>query len=149
MLTELCAYLKNYFLRNGADDLHAGTFKISNGSIEELDFLLPGQYYRIAGSVFNDGVHQYGMSGEAAETLTDETFSGVIWAMAVPPTVIALAGEIAAWNTANADALSGPYASESFGGYSYSKGTSATGGAYSWRDQFASRLNQYRRLSVL
>lgn len=149
MLTELCAFLKNYFLRDGTNDLHSGTFTIENGSIEALDFLQPGQYYRIAGSVFNDGVHKYGDTSENAELLVDETFSGVVWAMAVPPTVIALAGEIAEWNTANAAALSGPYQSESFGGYSYSKGTSTNGGAYSWRDAFAARLTPYRRLSVL
>lgn len=145
MLTELCAELRNYFLRDREADIHYGEYTISGGSID-LPFLLEGQYFRIVGSVLNDGVYQY-----PASDLTDEEFSGAVWAMAVPPAVIALSEEIEAWNTANADALASPYTSESFGGYSYTKasGSSASGGAYSWKDQFASRLSKWRRLSVL
>lgn len=146
MLTELCAELKNYFLRNQREDIHNGLFTISGGSID-LPFLLDGQYFRIVGSVFNDGVHKY-----PAFDLTDEEFSGAVWAMAVPPSVIALSAEIEAWNEKNAEALASPYTSESFGGYSYTKATTGgvgTNGAFTWRDQFASRLTKWRRLSVL
>ena len=146
MLTELCAELKNYFLRDREADIHYGSYTISGGSIV-LPFLLAGQYFRIVGSVLNDGVYEYPAVG-----LTDETFAGAVWAMAVPPTVIALADDIEAWNEKNADALASPYTSESFGGYSYTKASGASssgGGAYSWKDQFASRLAKYRRLSVL
>lgn len=146
MLTELCAELKNYFLRNREADIHYGEYTISGGSIV-LPFLLAGQYFRIVGSVLNDGVYEYPAVG-----LTDETFAGAVWAMSVPPTVIALADDIEAWNAKNADALASPYTSESFGGYSYTKATTVgvgTNGAFTWRDQFASRLAKWRRLSVL
>lgn len=146
MLTELCAELKNYFLRNREADIHYGEYTISGGSID-LPFLLNGQYFRIVGSLLNDGVYQY-----PADGLTDEEFTGAVWAMAVPPAVVALAADIEAWNTANAEALASPYTSESFGGYSYTKasGSSNNGsGGYTWRDQFASRLAKWRRLSVL
>lgn len=146
MLTELCAELKNYFLRDGLKDIHPGEYTISNGSID-LPFLLNNQYYRIVGSVFNDGVHKY---GDTHDVLTDETFVGAVWAMALPLSVIALSNEIDAWNTQNADILSSPYTSESFGGYSYSKASGVSGGgAFTWKDQFASRLSKWRRLSVL
>jgi hypothetical protein len=74
--------------------------------------------------------------------------------MSVPPAVLALAEEIDTWRAANADALSSPYQSESFGGYSYSKASGGGAGgsgsaAYGWQDQFAARLAPYRRLSVL
>lgn len=149
MLTELCAEIRNYFLRDYRKDIHAGTFTISNGSVEPLSFLKVGQFFRIVGSLFNDGVHQYGEDG-----LADETFTGEIWAMAVPPAVIALSGEIDEWKEKNAEALSSPYQSESFGGYSYTKGAgsaspSGKASAYSWQDQFSSKLSQYRRISVL
>lgn len=146
MLTELCAELKNYFLRDRDADIHYGKYTISGGSID-LPFLLDGQYFRIVGSVLNDGVYQYPTSN-----LTDEEFSGAVWAMAVPPSVIALAADIDEWNAKNADALASPYTSESFGGYSYTKATTGgigTSGAYTWVDQFASRLSKWRRLSVL
>lgn len=146
MLTEFCATVKNYFLPNGAEDIHDGTFTISNGHLEPLSFLQNGQYFRIVGSIFNDGVW------DSTSVLNDETFTGSIWAMAVPPDVVTLCDEITQWQTDNAELLNSPFSSESFGGYSYSKASNAGesgGGGYSWKDQFASRLNIYRRIKPL
>lgn len=142
MLTELCAELKNWFDRD--QPKWYGQFKIENGAIE-LD-LQSGQYFRIIGSVFNDGVYQYPVSD-----LTDEVFSGAVWAMAVPPAVIALSEEIDAWQTQYADVLKSPYTSESFGGYSYTRASGGSSGgvsndAPSWQSTFASRLNQWRKI---
>lgn len=156
MLTELCAFLRNYFLadnRNPDKYIHHGTFTVADGQIEALSFLVPGQYFRVIGSVFNDGVWQYQPDGET-HAMKDETFDGTIWAMSVPPEVLALADEIEAWKAANADALSSPYQSESFGGYSYSKasggGAGGSGsGAYGWQDQFAARLAPYKRKAAV
>ena len=138
MLTEICAEIRNYFeVPNGR---HFGTFTISGGSIAPLDFLQEGQYFRIVGSVFNDGVYQY-----PATSLTDEVFEGAVWAMAAPPTLIALAAEIEAYNDSDASKAS-PYTSESFGGYSYTKATDANGAPIGWQKAFASRLNKWRKL---
>ena len=91
MLTELCQELRNWFNRNM--DKWDGDFIIEDGVLRNFaGKLKPNQYFRIMGSVFNDGVHKYGEGG-----LTDETFTGSIWAMAVPPAVIALSDEIDAW----------------------------------------------------
>lgn len=163
MLTELCAYLRNYFLvdyLNVDNRIHYGTFWIRGNEIQELPFLEVGQYFRVVGSRFNDGVwknvERRGGSTEpgTSSAMTDETFTGAIWAMSVPPEVVALSSEIDAWVSSHSQSLSSPYQSESFGGYSYSKssggGTSGNpSAAYSWQDQFASRLAPYRRLSVL
>ena len=138
MLTELCAELRNYFeVPNGR---HFGKFEINGGSITPLGFLQEGQYFRIIGSVFNDGVYQY-----PATSLIDEVFEGAVWAMAVPPTLIALSAEIEAYNESDAGKAS-PYTSESFGGYSYTKATDASGAPIGWQKAFASRLNKYRKL---
>lgn len=92
MLTEICAKLHNYFLvPNG---IHKGEYKIEGGKITPLDFLQEGQYFRIVGSVFNDGVHRY---AEADLDLTDEAFSGAIWALAIPPKLVDLSREIKAF----------------------------------------------------
>ena len=137
MLTELLAEIRNYFeVPNGR---HFGTFTISGGSIAPLDFLQEGQYFRIVGSVFNDGVYQY------PTKLKDEVFEGAVWAMAVPPTLIALAAEIKSYNDSDAGKAS-PYTSESFGGYSYTKATDANGAPIGWQKAFASRLNKWRKL---
>lgn len=141
MLTELCAEIRNYFLVDGG--IHHGDFKISGGSIAPLPFLKEGQYFRIVGSAFNDGVHQYPVAD-----LIDESFTGAVWEMAVPPAVISLADDISSYVSGDA-AKPSAYASESFGGYTYSKATGANGAPLSWEQIFASRLNKYRRYSVL
>lgn len=140
MLTEICAEIRNYFV----SDIHNGTFEIVGGKITPLDFLKENQYFRIIGSVFNDGVYK----NTADLKLTDEVFSGAVWSMAVPPSVIDLAAEIEAFNKSDAGKPS-PYTSESFGGYSYSKATDSNGVPLTWQKAFASRLNKWRRISVL
>lgn len=148
MLSQVCAEIRNYFLVNPRRDIHRGKFTVTDGSIEPLPFLQEGQYFRIKDSVFNDGVWIYGNS----ILNHDETFYGEIWAMSVPQEIIELSQEIEEWVANNADVLNSPYQSESFGGYSYSKGTSYandSNSAYGWRNQFASRLSPYRRISVL
>ena len=142
MLTEICDYLNNYFWRQKI----TGDFEITGGSIN-VPQLKEGQYFRIVGSVFNDGVHQY-----PAENLIDEKFTGAIWSMAVPATVIDLATEISEWvaqyGGANSPALS-PFNSESFGNYSYSKGavsSGSTGNPNTWQSVYAARLNKWRKL---
>lgn len=138
MLTEICAELRNWFVvPNG---VHIKTYTISGGSIAPLDFLQEGQYFRIIGSVFNDGVHQY-----PAADLTNEVFHGAVWAMAVPPSLIALSAEIEEYNKSYAGKAS-PYTSESFGGYSYTKATDASGAPISWQKAFARRLDRWRKL---
>ena len=139
MLEQVLMHLKNWFLVPGG--IHEGTYTIEDGSIT-LPFLENGQYFRIFGSVFNDGLHLY-----PASDLKSETFEGTVWALAVPQAVVDLAEEIESWQTKNGDASVSPYQSESFGGYQYSKATdSASGGAVTWQSAFRSRMNAWRKL---
>lgn len=145
MLTELCQELRNWFDQKRI----FGTFHIENGSID-VD-LQEGQYFRIVGSVFNDGVYQN--VSKVLSSLHDEVFTGTVWAMAVPPEVIALASDIADWQKEYGAAAQSPYVSESFGGYSYSKGSGAstTGGgdgSPTWKSAFASRINLWRKARI-
>lgn len=143
MLDLICNELNNYF----ETSKYFGTFDIRNGAIDlsqlvENGDLQDGQYFRIVGSIFNDGVYQY-----PAEGLQDESFSnGSVWPMAVPKEVIELSTEIASWMEKNSDILNSPFQSESFGGYSYSKKSSGSvEGGVTWQSQYATRLNQWRK----
>ena len=139
MLEQVLMNIRNWFTVEGG--IHSGTFSIEDGGIT-LPFLANGQYFRICGSVFNDGLHQY-----PAGDLKTETFDGAVWALAIPQAVIDLAAEIEEWQKKNGEGASGIYQSESFGGYSYSKATdSATGGAVTWQSAFRSRMNAWRKL---
>ena len=118
MLEELMRECKNWFV--APNGVHLGTFTVKEGSIT-LPFLVYGQYFRIVGSVFNDGVYEYGNV-----YLQDETFEGAIWALSVPPAFIKLSEEIKSWRDQYENAANSPFQSESFAGYSYTK-SSANG----------------------
>ena len=145
MLTEQCQELRNWFERKK----FFGTFTIESGQIDLPDgSLQSGQYFRIVGSVFNDGVHKY--DPESESQLVDEVFEGAIWSMGVPPAVVDLSERISEWVTKYGDSVSSPYQSESFGGYSYQKASSGQGNAGSssptWQSTFASELNRWRKI---
>lgn len=153
-LTEVCANIKNYFLR-GDEDRKTGTFTVTSGTAP-LDSLLEGQYFAIFGSVLNNGVWQNTAADLA--NLRNETFTGQIWSMSVPRDFEQLCEDIAAWRTkyegVNSANMS-PYQSETVAGvYSYSKGSGGSSGGGSattttWQRVFASRLNTYRRIYIL
>ena len=153
MLTEVCAYLKNWF---DVDEYHKklprmeGKFRVANGSLPELeDLLIKGQCFYIYGSYLNDGVHVY--TDELR--LNDETFTGLIQSMRVEPDFLKVCQEMEAWETKYGgvdSAAMSPYNSESFGGYSYSKSAGGSGdGARASSDPvsvFGSRLKRWRKL---
>lgn len=130
-LTDLCQECKNWF----EIEKHSGTFSVEGGTIE-LDFLDEGQYFRIIGSKFNDGVYQY-----HSECLKDEQFNGAIWALAIPKAFLKLVDKITEFEETNEKILNSPYQSESFGGYSYSKPS-----GFSFKDVFKSDLNRWRKI---
>ena len=149
MLTEICAWLKNYFCQD--EDKIIGDFAVNNGAVTPSVDLQTGQYYRIVGSVFNDGVHAYD------DTLHDESeFHGAVWKMRIPQKFLDLVDEIESWQDKyggiDSSNLS-PFQSESFGGYSYSKGYQSYGssgsggsGGTTWQDTFRTRLIPYMRI---
>lgn len=151
MIEEICRYLNNWFDSDGtgAQRRYFGLFTIADGNLDLSDIgAQRGQYFRIIGSVFNDGIYIY-----PAKSLRDETFDGAIWLMAIPKEVINIAREIEAWQekygSVDSPAMS-PYNSESFGGYSYSKSSGSSdngvGGTGTWQGAFASRLNKWRKI---
>ena len=66
---ELCVYTHNFFDR--ADDPVAGEFAFEPDTVPAG--VVPGQYFLVCGSIFNDGVHKAG-DGD----LTAETFNGTV-----------------------------------------------------------------------
>lgn len=149
MLTLICQYLHNWFDRGQSK--WVGKIAVNeDGEMTDdghaLD-LKNGQYFRIIGSTLNDGVHLY-----PASDLVAEEFEGAVWAMAVPPAVIALSQKIDLWEQKYGgvdSAAMSPYTSESFDGYSYSKGGgsySGSGSSVTWMDVFGNALNPWRKL---
>ena len=125
-------HCRNYFETGSYD----GEITIESGQLI-TPALAHGRYIAIRGSVWNDGVHQVG------DALTDETFTGRGWVLS-PPAFVALVEEISAYDDKNPI---GALQSESFGSYSYSRGSAGdVTGAAGWQGAFAGRLNDYQRL---
>ena len=150
MLQQICEHIHNYFIKSE----YSGNYEINAAGMISLP-LKDGQRFLISGSDLNDGVytyHDYGITDDDdknAAGLRAETFAGTICALAVPPAVIALAGEIGDWVVKNAAAIETPYQSENvIGVYSYTKATggSGAGGSISWQDVFRSRLDRWRKI---
>lgn len=148
MVEQICAYIHNFFDMDQHRQYYhreRGEFTITDGSIA-LDFLKPGQYFRIAGSALNDGVYEYPATG-----LLEETFTGIIYEMRVPASFRALVTEIVAWQAKYGATVANPYQSENFVDYSYSKGShsgaNGKSGPVTWQSVFGSRLNQWRKLA--
>lgn len=151
MLQQIMQHIHNMFIRTP----NPGTYTIADGTVS-LPFLKEGQRFWIVGSDLNDGVYTWHADGikndddDGVVGLQAETFTGTICALAVPPAVSALAGEIKAWVAENGSAADSPYTSENvIGVYSYTKssGGSGAGGAVTWQDVYRDRLNPYRKVA--
>ena len=145
ILEEVLYHIHNWFERESI----SSNVRIEDGSLPASvsSHLLEGQWYRIEGSVLNDGLHKH-----PADDLTDETFEGTVTTLVIPRPLLRVAEDIAAWQEANGKAVDGPYASESFDGYSYSLksdsgANSGSGGLSGWRLAFRDRLNPFRKIS--
>jgi hypothetical protein len=143
LLDDVLSYIHNYFAR---DQRPVSGCEIAGGA---LPFDMPeGVWYRIEGSLLNDGMHQAG----SEEVLADETFDGTITLCAVPKPLLETVDQILAWTEKNGDSAYGPYQSESFGGYSYTlKGSSTSNGTTppvtGWKAAFAGSFTRWRKLS--
>lgn len=152
MLQQVLEYIHNMFIKLP----NPGSFTIADGGLSPLPSLKEGQRFWIVGSDLNDGVYTYHAEGikndddTEAAGLRDESFNGTICALAVPPAVIALAGEIKTWVDNNGAAANSPYQSENvIGVYSYTKATggSGAGGAVTWADVYGNQLNRWRKVA--
>ena len=155
-LERVLAHIHNWFER---DRIRVTGCQVADGSLPaSVSSQIPvGAWYRVEGSYLNDGLHlrldEY-PEGES-EGLTDETFDGTITVLAVPHALLLVVEEISAWVAATSEArskaMSSPYQSESFGGYSYSMrdfgGSGGASGGGGWQSAFAADLNPWRKIS--
>lgn len=146
MLEQVLGSIHNWFVR---DTLSVGECTISDGALPASVPIPDGVWYRIRGSYLNDGMH---LKGDKGEGLVDETFSGTITTHVIPKPLLAIVDEICQYQERHGESASGPYQSESFGGYSYTlKGSSTASGTNApntgWRAAFAGQLNQWRKLA--
>lgn len=146
MIEAICTEIRNFFVY--PHDICISDFEINGGVLSpSIDFKT--DYIRIVGSRKNNGVYKV-----SELNLKDEKFHGAIWQMSIPQDFLDLVSEIEAWQEKNGgvdSAAMSPFNSESFGGYSYSKGNSggaSVGNGATWKTAYASRLNRWRRIRI-
>lgn len=139
MLYEVLQYLRvlNYDSGMLVADVMRGEFVIEGGAVELP--LMNGQHYVISGSVFNDGVHVY-----PSDVLEDERFTGVIHALRLPKALLDIVAQME--EEAGKTGVSNGFASESFGGYSYTRATDSKGRTLDMIRANADRLAPWRML---
>jgi len=147
VLEQVLNHIHNWFVY---DEIGVSHCAVEGGSLPASVSIPEGAWYRIQGSLLNDGLHQH-----PAADLMDETFDGTITVCAIPNALLSVVEEIEDWqlhySEARRKALSSPYSSESFDGYSYtakdfSGASSASGGLTGWQAAFASQLNPWRKM---
>lgn len=148
---ELCVYTHNFFDRYdepfyggfiiGVDYIW-NTFNFEKDVIANpsniLDGLAPHQYYKIEGSIFNDGVHM------AGETLVPEKFYGTVQPMRVPKVFEKLAQKITDYDDVAPGG--GRYVSQSFAGWSGTMATGSDGLPVDGVTRYRKEINQWRKL---
>lgn len=145
MLTNICQYLHNYF----EYEKHFGLISIIGDVVfcdgEEIE-MGEGQYFVLFRERYVIGVYQNG------DELTDKTFQGSVWLMDIPDAILKANQWAEQWMEKNGgvdSAASSPFQSESFGGYSYSKGNNSVGkvgvGLFD-QANFVGMLAPYRKL---
>lgn len=147
-LEQVLTHIHNWFTY---DEIPVDGCEISSGQLPASASIPNGAWYRIQGSLFNDGLHQH-----PATDLTGETFDGTITVCAIPKALLDVVDEIEDWIDLNREAYqkasASPYASESFDGYTYSirgdlTAQNGSGGLTGWQAAFASQLNAWRKVS--
>lgn len=144
MLEQVMEYCNNYFYKAK----EVGRFSIVSGRISNRGVFKAGQYVRIIGSDFNDGVYKIESLTDGKiniASLEDEMFEGAIVALAVPKSFLSIVKDIEAFESSASSGIS-PYISESFENYSYTRATK-DGKPLSWVDLYGDRLSQYRKMS--
>lgn len=150
VLEQVLSHIHNWFVYDELDV----RCSIEGGSLPASVSIPEGAWYRIQGSLFNDGLHQH-----PADDLTDETFDGKVTICAIPRVLLSVVDEITdyidAMNESDAAVREAKFQSESFGGYTYSlkgdsRANSASGGVSGltgWQAAFRSDLNPFRRIA--
>lgn len=147
MLEAVLESLNNWFDRDGLGRFHhveRGELSVEGGSLLGAGgWLKPGQWFRIEGSAFNDGLHRH-----PATDLADEAFEGAAYALHVPPAVVELSERVAEWEEANGEASRGVYVSQSVPTASVTMrdGMAASDGRSGWETVFSGEMRRFRKV---
>ena len=127
VVADVMAQVRNYY----ECDRVSGDFTVRDGSLGLT--LAPGEWVAVAGAGPYSGVMQADDSG-CITALPDMTFTGTVWRLEPPESLLRLCDRIVEWTEKNPmSALK----SESLGPYSCTVATGASGRPLTWSELFA------------
>ena len=142
-MERILKYLNNYFYSFGK----RGEFEANRNVLNVKDGFYLGQYIKVCGSNFNDGVYRIVGTEDSGicldRALNKETFNGVIFGLKVPKNLQELNFKIESYIESNSN---NNFVSESFGDYSYTRTTGRNGGLLTWQEAFREELKPYRKM---
>jgi hypothetical protein len=147
-------HLRNAFEVSGS----IGDYAIDDGSILLYEDYLVGEWIAIVGSRVNDGIYRIdesipttpltgkykyrlGNGTDAESPVTDEAFTGTVWSLKLPRSLVTLCGEIKAWMDSPAGKPTNITSESVVGFYSKTMATSENGMPVGWEDVFKSRIH--------
>lgn len=145
ILIDVMNHVKNYFVNPRQTE--EGKFTISGGIITLRGKYLIGQHLAVSGSILSSGVYLVNDDLITLDGARDETFTGMVAGLAVPPNFLRLVKEIEDFSNSREGQASN-VVSASFGIQSFSFATDADGNRAGWEQVFAKRLNQFRRYTA-
>ena len=131
--------VRNFF----HDGYREGLFTIVGNVISPVP---DAPYIAISGSRQHNGVFACSPDGALSgfpEGKHDEEFSGKVWMLYPPDDFLQLCEQINQYDQKNPI---GAMHSESFGDYSYTRGTDDQGGIPTWQEAYSGQLREYRRM---
>ena len=141
---EVMRYCANFFEHGYID----ADFTVSeDGVLSPIDGIVSGQYVAVQGSTLHDGVYRIegGRLDAGSAFVPAEVFSGRIWLLHPPADFLNVCRMVEAFENASGK-VNGPFQSESFGAYSYTRASGANGGLLTWQEAFSSRLRPYVKM---
>lgn len=132
-------HCRNYFETGYMD----GTFRITGNVLPDVR---GARFVCISGSNMHDGVWEVAdgfLTGRSVEGLKDEEFDGRVWLLAPPADFLELVRDMQEYEQKNPISA---ILSESFGGYSIERASTADGKPVTPERMYAARLSNYRHM---
>lgn len=144
-LAQVLNYVKLTSLNKILRTAESGSFSIVDGILTGYtNNYKVGQYIVIKGSILNDDLYLVNAEMKL-ENAVDEKFTGIIYGLVVPRQLILLAEQVKKYEEANPIEKSN-IVSQSWGGWSESKGRGANGAVVTWQELFSKQLAPYKQM---
>jgi hypothetical protein len=142
-------------IRNAFEDsVERDDFVIVDGEIALSDKCMVGEWIAVTGSILNNGIykvksvddeprpkHKLGNGTDEESPVTDEAFTGAVWRLRLPSSLVKLCEDVRSWMESPAGKPTNITSESVVGFYSKTVATSENGAPVGWEGTFKSRIS--------